>query len=164
MNQFICQFSQIKNYVSSFILLTIFPFALSAQVDSSEISSRKQDIHFIDTNISGSYTLFLPVDLDKLIESYKKYNYTSSGIDGFRVQIFSESGNNAKEHAQQALLDFNLLDSGIPSYIIYQQPNFKVRCGDYRTKAEARRLLKQLSGQYPGAYIVKDNIRILNGL
>ena len=87
-------------------------------------------------------------------------NYTSAGVDGFRVQIFSESGNNAKEHAQQSLSDYNQSLFGYPAYLIYQQPNFKVRCGDYRTKAEARRLLKQLSGQYPGAYIVKDNIKI----
>ena len=114
-----------------------------------------------DSSSIGAFTLSLPVGLDQLIESYKKVNYTSTGLDGYRVQIFSESGNNAKEHAQQSLSEFNQsLFGNCLAYLIYQQPNFKVRCGDYRTKAEARRLLKQLSGQYPGAYIVKDNIKI----
>jgi hypothetical protein len=110
----------------------------------------------------GAYTLSLPIGLDQLIESYKKVNYTAVGIDGYRVQIFSESGNNAKEHAQKSLSDFNQSVYENAAYLIYQQPNFKVRCGDFRTKAEAQRLLKQLFGQYPGAYIVKDNIKFLN--
>jgi hypothetical protein len=115
--------------------------------------------YFEDSSSIGAYTLSLPVGLDQLIGIYKKVNYTASGFDGYRVQIFSESGNNAKEHAQKSLSDFNQSAYENAAYLIYQQPNFKVRCGDFRTKAEARRLLKLLSGQYPGAYIVKDVIK-----
>ena len=136
------------------------PFASSAQVDSLSNGSDNTPFVINDSSSNGEYTLSLPIGLDQLIETYKKVNYTSAGIDGYRVQIFSESGNNAKEHAQQSLSDYNQSLFGNPAYLIYQQPNFKVRCGDFRTKAEARRLLKQLSGQYPGAYIVKDNVKI----
>jgi hypothetical protein len=159
MNQFLCQFCPSRLFVFHFNLVFLIPFALSAQVDSLNSNSNYFNNN-IDSNSVGEYTLSLPLGLEQLIETYKKVNYTSAGVDGYRVQIFSESGNNAKEHAQQSLSEFNQSLSGNPAYLIYQQPNFKVRCGDYRTKAEARRLLKQLSGQYPGAYIVKDNIKI----
>jgi hypothetical protein len=159
MNQFLCQFCPSRLLVFHFNLVFLIPFALSAQVDSLNSNSNYFNNN-IDSNSVGEYTLSLPLGLEQLIETYKKVNYTSAGVDGYRVQIFSESGNNAKEHAQQSLSEFNQSLSGNPAYLIYQQPNFKVRCGDYRTKAEARRLLKQLSGQYPGAYIVKDNIKI----
>lgn len=141
-------FFNIKNaYLLSFLFIGS---DLSAQLD----------IVRLDSNVTGSSQLFLPEGLEGLIETYKKANYTSVGINGFRVQIFSESGNNAKEHAQKSLLEFNRSSEGVPSYLIYQQPNFKVRCGDFRTNAEAQKLLKQLTAQYPGAYIVMDNIKI----
>ena len=161
MNQYLCQFYTSRQLVFHFNLLFLFPFAISGQVDSLNSASTISISNLKDSSSIGAYSLSLPTGLDQLIESYKKVNYTSTGVDGYRVQIFSESGNNAKEHAQQSLSEFNQSNAGINSaYLIYQQPNFKVRCGDYRTKAEARRLLKQLSGQYPGAYIVKDNIKI----
>jgi hypothetical protein len=141
-----CSFIKRVFFLSFFFI----DFVLYAQVESVRL----------DSNAIGSSNLFLPEGLEELIEKYKKANYTSVGISGFRVQIFSESGNNAKERAQQSLLEFNRSSEGVPSYLIYQQPNFKVRCGDFKTNAEARKLLKQLSGQYPGAYIVIDNIKI----
>jgi len=161
MNHFLCQFYSSRLLGLHFNLVFLIPFALTAQVDSMYTESNISLSNHKDSSSIGTFTLSLPVGLDQLIESYKKVNYTSTGLDGYRVQIFSESGNNAKEHAQQSLSEFNQsLFGNCLAYLIYQQPNFKVRCGDYRTKAEARRLLKQLSGQYPGAYIVKDNIKI----
>ncbi len=162
MNHFLCQFYSSRLLVLHFNLVFLFPFALSAQVDSIFIDSNISLSNLNDSSYIGAYTLSLPVGLDQLIGTYKKVNYTASGFDGYRVQIFSESGNNAKEHAQKSLSDFNQSVYENAAYLIYQQPNFKVRCGDFRTKAEAQRLLKQLSGQYPGAYIVKDNIKFLN--
>jgi hypothetical protein len=161
MKQNLCQHNSLRLLVFHFNVIFLIPFVLPAQVDSVNTISNVLLTNLKDSSTIGAYTLSLPEGLDQLIESYKKVNYTSTGVDGYRVQIFSESGNNAKEHAQQSLSEFNQSNAGINSaYLIYQQPNFKVRCGDYRTKAEARRLLKQLSGQYPGAYIVKDNIKI----
>lgn len=160
MNHFLCQFYSSRLLVLYFNLVFLIPFVLTAQVDSMYTESNISLSNHNDSSSIGAYTLSLPEGLDQLIESYKKVNYTSSGVEGYRVQIFSESGNNAKEHAQQSLSEFNQSLSSNPAYLIYQQPNFKVRCGDYRTKAEARRLLKQLSDQYPGAYIVKDYIKI----
>jgi len=161
MKQNLCQHNSLRLLVFHFNVIFLIPFVSPAQVDSLNTTSKLSIINLKDSSSTGAYTVSLPEGLDQLIESYKKVNYTSAGIDGYRVQIFSESGNNAKEHAQQSLSEFNQSLSGISSaYLIYQQPNFKVRCGDYRTKAEARRLLKQLSGQYPGAYIVKDNVKI----
>jgi hypothetical protein len=160
MNHFLCQFYSSRLLVLHFNLVFLIPFALTAQVDSMHTESIILLSNHKDSSSIGAYTLSLPVGLDQLIESYKKVNYTSTGLDGYRVQIFSESGNNAKEHAQKSLSDFNQSAYENAAYLIYQQPNFKVRCGDFRTKAEAQRLLKQLSGQYPGSYIVKDNIKI----
>jgi hypothetical protein len=113
-----------------------------------------------DSTLRGSITWDLPDGLFQLVESYKKSNYASPGFEGFRVQVLSDAGNNAKDRAQSTLLKFEQEFPGTSVYLTYQQPNFKVRCGDYRTKAEARRLLNQINGQFPGAYIVRDFIKI----
>ena len=43
-------------------------------------------------------------------------------------------------------------------YLIFQEPYYKVRIGDYRTKMEAEAFLKKISGSYSNAFVVKDEI------
>jgi hypothetical protein len=100
-----------------------------------------------------------PPGLEELMEKYRKENYASPGVDGFRVQVFSDAGNNAKDRAGNALKEFQEAFPDIPVYLTYQQPNFKVRAGDFRYKAEARKLQKIIHLQFPGAFIVKDFIQ-----
>lgn len=114
----------------------------------------------MDSTFRGNIVWNVPEGLSHLIESYKKSNYASPGFEGYRVQVLSDAGNNAKDRAQSTLLKFEQEFPSVPVYLTYQQPNFKVRCGDYRTKAEARRLQNQINGQFPGAYIVRDFIKI----
>ena len=98
--------------------------------------------------------------VEELIEKYKKNNYSNPGVEGYRVQIFTGAGNDSKDKAEKSLQDFLASFPDEVAYLTYQQPNFKVRCGDFRTKSEARKLMKKISYQYPGSYIVKDNIKV----
>jgi len=112
-----------------------------------------------DSSGNGRINYNLAPGLENLIEKYKKLNYSSQGPEGFRVQIFSETGNPAKDRAERMLQEFSSAFGDTPVYLTYEQPNFKVRCGDFRTKAEARKLQKQINYQFQGAFIVKDRIR-----
>ena len=47
---------------------------------------------------------------------------------------------------------------GIAAYRTYSNPFFKVTVGDFRTKSEAMRLLQQVKGSFPSAFIVKETI------
>ena len=123
---------------------------LSAQENTSENNLLKK----------GSDTVHQTTEVDAAIERFKKYNYSSAGVDGFRIQIFSESGNDAKAKAEKVLSDYKAQFETPVAYLTYQQPNFKVRCGDFRTKSEARKYVKQLSSSYPSAFIVKDAINV----
>ena len=91
-------------------------------------------------------------------EKYKKVNYSSSAAEGYRVQISTDAGNNAKDISNKVLQEFKSAFSDVSAYIIYQQPNFKVRCGDFRYKSEARKLQKRIASMYPSTFIVKDEI------
>jgi hypothetical protein len=82
-----------------------------------------------------------------------------TGAEGYRVQIFTDAGTSAKERANSILTEFNASFSDTPAYLVYQQPNFKVRCGDFLTKAQARKLQKRIDSKFTGSYIVRDLIK-----
>ena len=78
-------------------------------------------------------------------------------IPGYRVQIASFSGTNSKNNA------FNLRDRfmedypNAQAYIVYDEPNFKVKVGDFRSRLEAYAFLQEIKEFYKG-YMIKDNI------
>ena len=54
--------------------------------------------------------------------------------------------------------DFVAKYKDISSHVVFEDPNFKVRVGDVRTKSDALKILSQIQEDYKGAYIVKDFI------
>jgi hypothetical protein len=46
----------------------------------------------------------------------------------------------------------------VEAYEKYDQPNFNIRVGNFRTKLEAYKFLKQVQPEFPTAFIVQDEI------
>jgi len=76
-------------------------------------------------------------------------------VSGFRVQIFT--GTNRKD-AYSAQSKFQEEFPDIRTYVIYSDPNFKVRVGDFRTKADAEKLEDDLKKWFNGMFIIQDKI------
>ena len=76
-------------------------------------------------------------------------------VSGFRVQIFT--GSNRKD-AYSAQEKFQQEFPDIRTYVIYNEPNFKVRAGDFRTRAEAEKLQDDLKKWFNGMFIIQDKI------
>ncbi len=97
------------------------------------------------------------VAVNQMVEKHIELNSKTKTIPGYRVQIASFSGTSSKSNA------FNLRDSfmtdhpTVQAYIIYDEPNFKVKVGDFRTRLEAYAFLQEIKETYKG-YIIKDNI------
>jgi len=96
--------------------------------------------------------------VDSLVKFHIKANEFDPAIEGWRIQIFFEAGNYSKSQAIEAKSNFVNKYSNVPVYLIFQEPYYKVRIGDYRTKMEAEAFLKKISGSYPNAFVVKDEI------
>ena len=47
------------------------------------------------------------------------------------------------------------------TYKEYQQPNWVILVGDYKSKLEAFESLKKVQVEFPNAFIVKGKIRVL---
>ena len=48
------------------------------------------------------------------------------------------------------------------AYVIYQQPNFKLRVGDFKTRLEASKFLTEMQTRFAMAFIVNDEVRLPN--
>jgi len=90
---------------------------------------------------------------------YQKNRY-QSGIPGYRIRIFSDSGLGAKENQQKERARFLSLYPDIDAYYDYLQPDFKVYVGNCRTKSEAIKLYERIKANYSNALIVPDMIFI----
>jgi len=100
--------------------------------------------------------------LVKLVELHIQRNERNQKISGYRVEIFFSSGLDARQKALQTKSAFLRDYPDMNVYILYVSPDFKVRVGDFRTKNEALRLMKQVQDRYPKAFIVPDNIEFPN--
>ncbi len=92
-----------------------------------------------------------------LVEKHIAFNESRGCINGFRIQIFFDSGNNSKSNAVSTLSVFKAKHPEVGAYLSFQEPNYKVRVGDYRTRMDAQRFLHKITDDIPNAFIVKDN-------
>ncbi|MCK4879669.1 MAG: SPOR domain-containing protein [Bacteroidales bacterium] len=96
----------------------------------------------------------LVVNYNKLIAK----NMKSSGVPGYRIRIYSESGIGAKEEQQRVRARFLSLYRGLDAYNRYDEPYFKVFVGDCRTRSEALKLNEMIKKDFPNSFIREDFI------
>jgi hypothetical protein len=78
-----------------------------------------------------------------------------TSASGYRVQIFFGSNRQAAYNAQTKFKDEY---PEIHTYITYSEPNFKVHAGDFRTRLEAEKLLKEITGMFSSLFIISEKI------
>ena len=76
-------------------------------------------------------------------------------VRGFRVQIFSGSSRNAAYAAQAS---FERSYKGIGAYVTYAEPNYRVKVGDFRSRAEATNFMRELRSQYNNVFIFTEDV------
>lgn len=95
---------------------------------------------------------------DSLLMLQKELNTLDSTIPGYRLQIFFESGNYSKAKALEVKTTFEEEYPGMKAYVSFNEPYYRVRVGDFKTKIEAVGFLKKILKVYPNAFEVKDRI------
>lgn len=94
---------------------------------------------------------------DSLVAKHKKLAAMKRTMPGYRVQLYFGS---ERLKASDLKTAFQLEFPMVPAYVVYQQPNFKLRVGDFKNRLEAVALLKKLEGRYGSAFIVPDEVRL----
>jgi hypothetical protein len=94
----------------------------------------------------------------QLVEKKAEYNRLTNGeIDGYRIKIHFGGD---RENAKAVKTKFTTAFSEYSIYEEYQQPNFVVLVGDFKTKLEAYEALTKIQIEFPNAFIVKGNIKV----
>src|SRR5690606_5788178 len=76
---------------------------------------------------------------------------------GFRVQIYSGS-DRTEAYGEQAR--FKRLYKGIDTYLSYEEPNYRVKVGDFRSKSEAQALMQGLRKQFNNVFVFTEEIYV----
>ncbi len=83
----------------------------------------------------------------------------SDKIQGFKVQLCSESGNNARQKASQVRTNFLTRYPEQDAQMVWESPNFKVRVGNFTSKLDATLFWRQIVAHFPQAYVVTSEIK-----
>lgn len=98
--------------------------------------------------------------IEQLIQKQKEIHSADNTIDGFRIQIFMESGNDAVDMANVAMEEFKEKYPETPIYLVFGQPYYRLRVGDFRTRLEAEKAFQTISKDYKKAFITSDRIQL----
>lgn len=108
----------------------------------------------------GNIQIIQDDKVDLLVSKHVQINQNRNGIDGYRIQIFFDSGNNSKTKAQSIYEGFKEKYPDVRAYLSFKSPNYKVRVGDYRSRLDAQRFLNEIIVEYPNAWIIADLINL----
>ena len=96
--------------------------------------------------------------LDAVLDSIDRINLTRKYVDGFTIQLYT--GLN-REEALDTKKKFSIELPDLESEVIYAQPNFKVKTGNYFTRMEAQKDFIAIKKIFSNAIIIPDRIKIL---
>lgn len=123
------------------------------------ISSAKCYSQNIDSTHIGTVTLIYDKRIDELSKLYARPIIPEGPIliKGYRVQLgISQS----REQLIVEKENFNKSFPDIRTYLNYEQPNFKLRAGDFKSKADASTFMYSIRKQFPGCFLVEDIVEI----
>lgn len=98
-------------------------------------------------------TINEPEIVKKLITTKRSYNSSYTPNDKYKLQIFY--GKNVE--ATENLNKFKRLFPGLDTTIIYTNPSYKVMAGNFKTKLEAEKNLKEVQQYFDQALIIKPS-------
>jgi len=105
-------------------------------------------------------TLYIDQDsrVEKLMKRQRDVYAESNTMSGYRIQIFMEIGNEAIQHAEVVKKSFMEQFPDIPIYLTYEQPNYRLRVGDFRNRVEAEKYVRLIKPSFNLAFVTADVI------
>ena len=96
--------------------------------------------------------------VEQLVEKKAEYHRLTDGEqEGYRIKIhFGIDSEKAKAVRSKFAATFK----EYLTYEDYQQPNFVVLVGDFKTKLQAYEALKNIQVEFPNSFIVKGRIKV----
>jgi len=90
---------------------------------------------------------------EHLLNEKRKINAFIAASEGYKIQIYTGDSENSKRELGRFKNDFNYLDATI----IFNTPSYKVWVGNFKSKIDAERHLKEIQRRYSNSFIIKPN-------
>ena len=92
-------------------------------------------------------------------------------VQGYRIQVFSSAEKSAAEGVRDEAAGWwrtvqndpdalELLPSGLPMEVDFNQPYYRVRLGAFEYRREAEQAIRVIQRRFPDAFIVPDTVTI----
>lgn len=143
------------------IILMLFPIIAQSQ-NQADNNPAPNIFKAISKSSDNQNRIVIKQDdqIKSLVERYTEAKRKENRIPGYRIRIFSNSGQTARSNMYGEKTRFLKSFPDVPTYIEYEAPNFKVYVGDFRTKIEAFRAYKQISKEFRNAFLVPAKINL----
>jgi hypothetical protein len=107
--------------------------------------------------LNKNFTVTQDAKISELLYKYKDYNRKREFAEGYRIQIMYTDVRDEVYKSKGAMYkEF----SELASYVEYEAPYYKLRLGDFKSRLEATYFLQEIIPLYPGAFIVRDKIKL----
>jgi type 1 fimbria pilin len=114
---------------------------------------------FTQSQQEGNVKIVQDNRIDKVLDLHKQFKTDHPEIEGFKIQIFMDSGNDAVQKANSVVENFTINFPDTPVELTYGAPYYRVRAGNFRTRVEAEGVLKNILPYFSQAFIIKDKIK-----
>ena len=97
------------------------------------------------------------IQVSELVKKHIEFNERTQTVPGYRVQIAALSGPNSRTQAFDLKRRFKEEYPEVEVYIIFTEPNFRIKVGDFVHKLDAYVFMQHIKDRYPGT-IVRENV------
>jgi hypothetical protein len=144
-----------RNYILLFGFYLITTNYLTAQDSPNSTPESPNQPNFTTTNITtqpeASVTINQDPKIKTLLDTKSKMEKDGDFSDRYKIQLYYGNLNKANQIVKASKEAFTKWSSSIQ----WETPNYKVWMGNYRTRLEADRALKEVHEKFPNAFIFK---------
>lgn len=108
-------------------------------------------------NRKGRVEITGDVKVGELVKKHIEFNERMRTVPGYRIQIAALSGANSRDQAFELKKRFKEEYPEVEVYIVFTEPNFRIKVGDFTSKLDAYVFMQRIKDRYPGT-IVKENV------
>lgn len=118
-------------------------------------------LFFTGSNLHAQYSVAQQDSLVKtLVNRHIAIGQAKRSMPGYRIQIHFGT---QRVKANEIRTDFLQIYPNVGAYLIYHQPHFKVSVGDFKTRLEALKFLKEIQPLYSTAFLVREEVKLPEG-
>lgn len=141
-----------------FILGLIFTGAISfGHAQSGGVEVEKDALIALLQEYRATYSIHpaVPKIVSLGTRTVEKKTGTRGKTRGFRVQIYSGA---SRSEANSVQARFQNSYSDVSAYLTYDEPNYRVKVGDFRSRGEATNLMRELRSAYNNVFVFTEDI------